>query len=101
MTPSAIADPTSRPCETPECSWGLLTVTGLDTGQISTLLAGQVVPFSELSAHRATLEEAYLGLTQDAVEYRAEYPGGSGPPGSGVSPGGGVPPRAGTTGVRP
>ena len=80
---------------------GLLTVTGLDTGQISTLLAGQVVPFSELSAHRATLEEAYLGLTQDAVEYRAEYPGGSGPHGSGVSPGGGVPPRAGTTGARP
>jgi ABC-2 type transport system ATP-binding protein len=58
---------------------GLLTVTGLDTGQISALLAGQAVPFSELSAHRATLEEAYLGLTQDAVEYRAE-------PAAGVRP---------------
>ena len=56
---------------------GLLTVTGLDTGQISALLAGQAVPFSELSAHRATLEEAYLGLTQDAVEYRAEAAGGA------------------------
>jgi ABC-2 type transport system ATP-binding protein len=55
---------------------GLLTVTGLDTGQISALLAGQAVPFSELSAHRATLEEAYLGLTQDAVEYRAESTAG-------------------------
>ena len=55
---------------------GLLTVTGLGTGQISALLAGQAVPFSELSAHRATLEEAYLGLTQDVVEYRAEAPGG-------------------------
>jgi len=54
---------------------GLLTITGLDTGQISALLAGQAVPFSELSAHRATLEEAYLGLTQDAVEYRAESAG--------------------------
>jgi ABC-2 type transport system ATP-binding protein len=53
---------------------GVLTITGLDTGQISALLAGQAVPFSELSAHRATLEEAYLGLTQDAVEYRAERP---------------------------
>ena len=30
------------------------------------------MPFSELSAHRATLEEAYMGLTRDAVEYRAE-----------------------------
>ena len=55
---------------------GLLTVAGLDTGQISALLAGQTVPFSELSAHRATLEEAYLGLTRDAVEYRAEAAGG-------------------------
>ncbi len=69
---------------------GLLTVTGLDPGQISALLAGQAVPFSELSAHRATLEEAYLGLTQDAVEYRADPPGGSG----------GSPPRASTAEVR-
>jgi ABC-2 type transport system ATP-binding protein len=29
------------------------------------------VPFSEVSAHRASLEEAYLELTRDAVEYRA------------------------------
>jgi ABC-2 type transport system ATP-binding protein len=29
------------------------------------------VPFSEVSAHRATLEEAYLDLTRDAVEFRA------------------------------
>jgi ABC-2 type transport system ATP-binding protein len=57
-------------------SAGLLTVTGLDTGQIAALLGQQAVPFSELSAHRATLEEAYLGLTQDAVEYRAEPAGG-------------------------
>jgi len=67
---------------------GLLTVTGLDTARISALLAGQAVPFSELSAHRATLEEAYLNLTQDAVEYRAEPPGGSG----------GSSPRASTVG---
>jgi ABC-2 type transport system ATP-binding protein len=80
---------------------GLLTVTGLDTGHISTLLAGRAVPFSELSAHRATLEEAYLSLTQDAVEYRAEPSGSPGSPGSGAPPAGGVPPRAGTTGARP
>lgn len=29
------------------------------------------VPFSEVSAHRATLEEAYLELTRDAVEFKA------------------------------
>jgi ABC-2 type transport system ATP-binding protein len=28
------------------------------------------VPFAEISAHRATLEEAYLELTRDAVEYQ-------------------------------
>ena len=32
------------------------------------------VPFSEVSAHRATLEDAYLQLTKDAVEFRADRP---------------------------
>jgi ABC-2 type transport system ATP-binding protein len=78
---------------------GLLTVTGLDTGRISALLSGQAVPFSELSAHRATLEEAYLSLTQDAVEYRAEPPGGSPPSEArGCPPDGAVSPRARTMG---
>ena len=35
------------------------------------VLGSQAVPFSEVSAHRASLEEAYLELTRDAVEYRA------------------------------
>jgi ABC-2 type transport system ATP-binding protein len=51
---------------------GALTVTGLPAEKIVALLAGQGVPFSEVSAHRASLEEAYLELTKDAVEYRAE-----------------------------
>jgi ABC-2 type transport system ATP-binding protein len=51
---------------------GALTVTGLPAEKIVALLAGQGVPFSEVSAHRASLEEAYLELTSDAVEYRAE-----------------------------
>jgi ABC-2 type transport system ATP-binding protein len=29
------------------------------------------VPFWEVSAHRATLEQAYLELTRQAVEFRA------------------------------
>ena len=40
------------------------------------LLGEPAVPFSEVSAHRATLEEAYLELTRDAVEYRAETAAG-------------------------
>ena len=35
------------------------------------VLSESAVPFSEVSAHRATLEEAYLELTRDATEYRA------------------------------
>ncbi|NUP62312.1 MAG: ATP-binding cassette domain-containing protein [Nonomuraea sp.] len=48
-----------------------LTVSGLAGEPIVGLLNGNGVPFSELAAHRATLEEAYMELTRDAVEYRA------------------------------
>jgi ABC-2 type transport system ATP-binding protein len=51
--------------------WDTLTVSGLAAGRIVALLARSAVPFSEVSAHRATLEQAYLGLTHDAVEFRA------------------------------
>jgi ABC-2 type transport system ATP-binding protein len=49
-----------------------LTVSGLAAEKIVTLLGAAAVPFSEVSAHRASLEQAYLELTRDAVEYRAE-----------------------------
>ncbi len=48
-----------------------LTVSGLTAQRVVTLLTGGAVPFSEVSAHRATLEEAYMELTRDAVEFRA------------------------------
>jgi len=32
------------------------------------------VPFAEVSSHRATLEEAYMELTRESVEFRAEAP---------------------------
>jgi ABC-2 type transport system ATP-binding protein len=51
---------------------GALAVSGLAPERVVALLGGKAVPFSEVSAHRATLEEAYLVLTRDAVEYRAE-----------------------------
>jgi ABC-2 type transport system ATP-binding protein len=51
---------------------GVLTVSGLPAERITALLGERKVPFSEVSAHRATLEEAYMELTRDAVEYRAE-----------------------------
>jgi len=51
---------------------GTLTISGLNAEAIVTLLGGQAVPFSEVSAHHASLEDAYLRLTRDAVEYRAK-----------------------------
>jgi len=66
---------------------GTVTVTGLAAEKVVLVLNENGVPFSEVSAHRATLEEAYLELTRDAVEYRAQgavTAGGSGgsPPGA-------------------
>jgi ABC-2 type transport system ATP-binding protein len=49
-----------------------LTVSGLGAEQVVAVLTQHAVPFSEVSAHRASLEEAYMDLTRDAVEYRAE-----------------------------
>jgi len=48
-----------------------LTISGLAAGKIVALLGESAVPFSEVSAHRATLEEAYMELTRDSVEFRA------------------------------
>ena len=60
-----------------------VAVTGRDTLAVADLAAEQVVArlseagvgFSEISAHRATLEEAYMELTRDAVEFRAQPAG--------------------------
>jgi ABC-2 type transport system ATP-binding protein len=48
-----------------------LIISGLAAEKIVTLLGESGVSFSEVSAHRATLEEAYMELTRDAVEFRA------------------------------
>jgi ABC-2 type transport system ATP-binding protein len=49
----------------------VLTVSGLPSERVVSLLSQSSVPFAELSAHRASLEEAYMELTRDAVEFRA------------------------------
>ncbi|HEV2346167.1 MAG TPA: ATP-binding cassette domain-containing protein [Actinocrinis sp.] len=48
-----------------------LTVSGLTAERVVALLNQNTVPFSEVSSHRATLEEAYMELTREAVEFRA------------------------------
>jgi ABC-2 type transport system ATP-binding protein len=51
-----------------------LTIAGLPAERVVSLLGAQNVPFSEVSAHRATLEAAYMELTRGAVEFRAVEP---------------------------
>lgn len=51
-----------------------LTVTGLPPERVVTLLNEASLPFSEISTHQATLEEAYMELTRDQVEYRPVAP---------------------------
>jgi ABC-2 type transport system ATP-binding protein len=50
---------------------GLLAVSGLAADRVARVLSESGMPFSEVAAHRASLEEAYLNLTADAVDFRA------------------------------
>jgi ABC-2 type transport system ATP-binding protein len=50
----------------------LLTVSGLPAEKIVAALTESAVPFAGVGAHRASLEEAYMELTRDAVEFRGE-----------------------------
>lgn len=51
---------------------GLIEVTGRTAEQIGDLAARSGIPLHELTPVRASLEDAYLSLTQDEVEYRSE-----------------------------
>jgi ABC-2 type transport system ATP-binding protein len=48
-----------------------LTITGLAAARVVALLSESEVGFSEVSAHHATLEEAYMELTREAAEFSA------------------------------
>lgn len=52
----------------------IIIVTGLAAQRIIALLSDHGVPFSEVSDHRASLEEAYMELTRDAVEFTSTNP---------------------------
>ena len=53
-----------------------LTIAGLPAERAVVLLSERAIAFSEVTAHRATLEEAYMELTKDAVEYHSGGPAG-------------------------
>ncbi|MGA2830404.1 MAG: ATP-binding cassette domain-containing protein [Streptosporangiaceae bacterium] len=51
---------------------GVLTISGLSSERAVAILTEHAVAFTEITAHRATLEEAYMELTRASVEFRAE-----------------------------
>jgi ABC-2 type transport system ATP-binding protein len=51
---------------------GVLKVSNLSSERVVATLTSHAIPFSEVTAHRATLEQAYMELTSQSVEFRAE-----------------------------
>jgi ABC-2 type transport system ATP-binding protein len=49
----------------------VLAIAGLSSERVVAALTAHHVPFTEVSAHRATLEEAYMELTREAVEFHS------------------------------
>jgi ABC-2 type transport system ATP-binding protein len=64
---------------------GALEVRGLSAEQIGDLAFGEGIRLHELAAVRASLEEAFMELTADSVEYHADVPGQR--PGSAIGSG--------------
>ena len=50
---------------------GALVVTGMEPAQVGDLAAEAGLALHELTPVRASLEEAFMELTHDSVEYRA------------------------------
>ena len=57
---------------------GGLAVTGLDAAAIGETASAHHIALHELTPRRASLEEAFMELTKDSVEYHADVPGYAG-----------------------
>jgi ABC-2 type transport system ATP-binding protein len=60
-----------------EADDGGLSVTGLDAAAVGDLAAGAGLALHELTPQRASLEEAYMELTQESLEYTGGGAGGT------------------------
>jgi ABC-2 type transport system ATP-binding protein len=70
--PDALADLLRSPDVTVSATAnGGLEVSGLTTDQIGTVAGAAGITLLELTAQQTSLEEAFMDLTRDAVEYRA------------------------------
>ena len=69
----------SREVAVSEATDGALAVSGLSTDQVGRLAGGAGITLLELTAQQASLEEAFIDLTRDAVEFHAPMTGGAQP----------------------
>ena len=53
---------------------GGLAVVGLDAAAIGEVAREHGIALRELTSRHASLEEAYMELTRDSVDYRADVP---------------------------
>lgn len=53
-----------------ELAPGLLEVSGLDGAEVGRIACGEAIPLEELTPVQASLEEAFMELTDNALEYR-------------------------------
>jgi ABC-2 type transport system ATP-binding protein len=58
---------------------GALTVSGLSTDEVGMAAGAAGITLLELTAQQASLEEAFVDMTRDAVEFRAPNPRGARP----------------------
>jgi len=56
---------------------GALTVSGLSTDQVGRVAGAAGITLLELAAQQTSLEDAFMDLTRDAVEFRAPTTGGA------------------------
>ena len=59
---------------------GYLEVEGMSTDQVGDLAAAEGLTVHELFTQRSSLEEAFMEMTRDSVEYHAEFPPAAGRP---------------------
>jgi ABC-2 type transport system ATP-binding protein len=69
----------SRDGAVAEAEDGGLAVSGLTTDEVGRLAGAAGITLLELTAQQASLEEAFIDLTRDAVEFRAPTTGGAQP----------------------
>ena len=69
----------SRDGDVAEDGDGGLAVSGLTTDQVGRLAGAAGITLLELTAQQASLEEAFIDMTRDAVEFRAPTTGGAQP----------------------